>query len=464
MTTSIVTNAYIVPGQPHILLAHDRCPAWRSLYDSYGRVRDELQASEADVILYFSTQWLSVLGYMFQGDAAPKWHLVDPNFHDFGTMHYDFRCDVSFAKAYADCVKPLGHNTKVVNYEGFPIDTGSVVANKLLNPDNQIPAAFVSCNMYAEKDETIRIGQAASQALAAQGKKAAVVLVSNLSARYEIKDVNPQDDRISSLKDDEWNRKILDILGEGRLEDVSQLAREYARQANADMGFKGIWWLNGLLGQTNELSGQVFDYQPVWGTGAALVGLYPKGPIGASEFSFASDEGSQAVAVEKIASSIGGHGSVAGAAPTTLSKAPKSPQDGTHVHSQKAPEPVGPYPHARRHNDLLFLSGMGPRKRGQKEIPGVTLNAAGEIVSYDIRIQSHAVFENLKTILADAGSSMDKVLDVQVFLTNMKADFKAFNEIYGMYFNATTGPSRTTVEVGSLPTPIGVELKVIAKP
>lgn len=129
--------------------------------------------------------------------------------------------------------------------------------------------------------------------------------------------------------------------------------------------------------------------------------------------------------------------------------------------SEHAPEPVGPYPHARRVGNLLFLSGVGPRERGTKVIPGVELDDNGEIVAYDIKEQCRSVFRNVRNILEDAGSSWEKIVDVTVFLTNMKDDFAAYNLIYGEHF-ADNQPCRTTVEVRSLPTPIAIELKVIA--
>ena len=129
--------------------------------------------------------------------------------------------------------------------------------------------------------------------------------------------------------------------------------------------------------------------------------------------------------------------------------------------SQRAPEPVGAFPHSRRVGNLLFLAGIGPRKRGTKEIPGVTLDAARNIVDYDITAQTLSVFENVRTVLEDSGSGWDRIVDVQVFLTDMKADFKTFNALYAEHF-ADNQPTRTTIEVGSLPTPIAVELKVIA--
>jgi 2-aminomuconate deaminase len=131
------------------------------------------------------------------------------------------------------------------------------------------------------------------------------------------------------------------------------------------------------------------------------------------------------------------------------------------IHSSKAPEPVGLYPHARRVGDLLFLSGVGPRERGTKKIPGVELDEQGNIISYDIEAQCHSVFRNIRYILEDAGSSWDKIVDVTVFLTNMKDDFKTYNRIYAEYFKDNQ-PCRTTVEINCLPTPIAIELKVIA--
>ena len=132
-----------------------------------------------------------------------------------------------------------------------------------------------------------------------------------------------------------------------------------------------------------------------------------------------------------------------------------------HVESSRAPEPVGLYPHAHRVGNLLFLSGVGPRERGSKKIPGVELNDKGEIVSYDIETQCRSVFQNVKYILEDAGSSWDNMVDVTVFLTNMKDDFAIYNKVYAEYF-ADNRPARTTVEVNALPTPIAIELNVIA--
>jgi 2-aminomuconate deaminase len=131
------------------------------------------------------------------------------------------------------------------------------------------------------------------------------------------------------------------------------------------------------------------------------------------------------------------------------------------IESSRAAEPIGRYAHAKRVGNLLFLAGIGPRVRGSQEIPGVELGPNGEIVSHDIEAQCHSAFRNVRMILEDAGSSWRNIVDVTVFLTHMRADFQRFNRIYAEYFKDIL-PSRTTVEVGALPTPIAIELKVIA--
>ena len=133
------------------------------------------------------------------------------------------------------------------------------------------------------------------------------------------------------------------------------------------------------------------------------------------------------------------------------------------INSANAPDPVGPYPHARKVGNLLFLSGVGSRKKGSKEIPGVTLDENKKIVSYNMEEQCHAVFQNVKYVLEASGSSWENLIDVTVYLTNMKDDFAVFNKIYATYFpDKATQPCRTTVEVNALPTPIAIELKCIA--
>jgi 2-aminophenol/2-amino-5-chlorophenol 1,6-dioxygenase subunit alpha len=475
----MILKAYIVPGQPHPLLAPEKNEGWASLRRSYEAVGREIAKSGAELLLVYSTQWFSVIGHLFQVDPKPAWTLVDANWYEYGSIPYEFRIDPEFGKLYCGIAKSRGMQAATVAYHGFPIDTGTVVALKLLNPDNAIPASVVSCNIYAEREETRALGVAGRAAIDAYGKKTVVVCVTNFSNRYEVADIDPAHDRISSQKDDEWNRKLLEMFGEGRLEDVAQVARDFAREANADMGFKAIWWLGAVMGEHNRYDGKVWDYQPVWGTGNAIVELTPnerKQMDWEKEF----DEGPVAAATAERGTGLETHNVLAEGSEVHRESEMNSQSDVAQgnvpvqeprrdtlrserevIRSERAPSPVGPYPHARRVGDFLFLSGIGPRTPGTGEIPGILRDGAGSVIGHDIEVQTRACIENVKAILEDAGSSLEKVIDVAVYLTDMQRDFARFNQVYGEYF-ATIQPTRTTVGVDSLPTPIAVELKVIA--
>ena len=459
----MIHKAYIVPGQPHPLLAPEKNAGWASLKRSYEAIGREIASSGAELILIYSTQWFSVIGHLFQVDPKPTWTLVDPNWYEYGSIPYEFRVDAEFGKLYARLCKEHGMQAATVAYHGFPIDTGTVVALKLLNPNNAVSASIVSCNIYAEREETRALGYAARAAIESYGKKTIVVVVTNLSNRYEVADIDPANDRISSQKDDEWNRKILEMLGEGRLEDVAQVARDFGREANADMGFKAIWWLGAVMGEHNKYDGKVWEYQPVWGTGCALVELTPnerKQIDWEKEF----DEGPVGSFAETGGTGLESH-NVLAEGPDVHRESEMSSHDdygaSNIIRTDKAPKPVGPYPHARRVGDFLFLSGIGPRTPGTGDIPGLIRDPDGKVIGHDIDVQTRACIENVKTILEAAGSSIEKVLDVTVYLTDMERDFPRFNEVYGEYFGKVQ-PTRTTVGVDSLPTPISVELKVIA--
>ena len=270
-----VIGGFIVPGKPHILLAPEKNAHWQSMHDSFAKARQAIHHLKPDLLLLYSSQWTSIIGHQIQADPEPEWRLVDQDFHELGTVHYKLRMDPEFASVYEQMAKARGLTARTVAYRGFPVDTGSVVALELLNPNNEIPACIVSCNMYADRGETIILGKAALDAIEKTGKKVVAIAVTALSNRMWTHWIDPADDRIHSPKDDEWNRKLLELLEEGRLEDVSQLARQFTSQANGDNKLKAIWWLSACLGQNNDFAGMVYDYQPVWGSGAALVGLTP---------------------------------------------------------------------------------------------------------------------------------------------------------------------------------------------
>lgn len=477
-----IVRGYVVPGKPHPLLAAEKAEPWTKLRAAFDAVRAEIEASDADVLLLYSTQWLSVIGHQIQADPNPEWTLVDQEWHDLGEMTYRFRMDADYADAYQRAATERGLHARTVAYHGFPIDTGTVVALKLLNPDNRMPACVVSCNMYADRAETLVLGKAARDALKEQGKRAIAIGVTALSNRMFTRPIDPADDRISAIKDDEWNRKVLEILAEGRLEDVSQHAREFTEQAHADQKMKAFWWLAALMGQHNRYEGRVFEYQPLVGTGAALVGLTPA-PKAAADLEFDEEDVDVFTGDRNVLSGQGS--SAAELGPPLADATPDAAPDGSVaerttgvrgatgrpaaptrtgiVHAEKAPRPVGAFPHARKVGDLLFVSGMGPRTPGTDAVPGGPVwNEKGEKQDYDVEAQTRAVIENVRTVLEASGSSLDRVIDVQCFLIDMERDFATFNRVYAEHF-ADIEATRTTVEIDRLPTPIAVEFKVIAQ-
>lgn len=276
-----VVKGYVLPGLPHLLLTPDANPGWKKVRQAMDRVRDEiaeLQASgKADVLMIYSTYWPSVIGHQIQARPNPEWTHVDDEFHALGSIPYKMRIDAELAKAYVTAAQARKLSARTIDYHGFPIDTGSVVVQRLVNPDNKLPAIIVSSNVYADRAETLVLGKAGQDALQKQGKKAIAIVVSSLSNRLHEHKVDPKDDKIHSLKDQEWNQKFLEFLKDGRLEDVSQLSRQFHKEArvNKVANFKPFWWLASVMGQSNLYTGEVMEYQPIYGSGATVVSLTP---------------------------------------------------------------------------------------------------------------------------------------------------------------------------------------------
>lgn len=282
-----VVFGLLVPGIPHPLLCPERNAGWARLRKAFEAAREDLLRAKPDLILIYSSMWPSVIGHQIQADPNPVWVHVDELFHDLGSIPYDFRIDADFAIAVRDAATARGLEARTVAYHGFPIDTGSVVALQLLNPDNAVPAVIVSSNVYCDRAETIVLGKACRDAIDAGRRRVAVVVVGTLSNRLFTDWIDPSEDRIHSLKDDEWNRKILEFLGEGRLEDTAQLSREIQRQIRIPkvVNFKSMWWWSAVMGQHNNYAGRVYAYEALYGTGAAVVGLVPA-PAGVGEKEF----------------------------------------------------------------------------------------------------------------------------------------------------------------------------------
>ncbi|MCB0350622.1 MAG: hypothetical protein KDD38_05525 [Bdellovibrionales bacterium] len=274
---SLILNSYILPGLPHLLLTPDKNPGWQKLNQAMKNVGKEIQNSGAEILILYSTYWPSIIGHQIQARENAEWILVDDQFHELGSIPYKLKFDSKFAEIYKKECEKRKLQARTIDYEGFPIDTGSVTVLKLINPDNKIPCVIVSSNIYSDRAETVILGKATLDAIRASGKKAVLVAITSLSNRLATKRVDPKDDEISSLKDHEWNLKFLEFLNEGRLEDAAQLSRQFHVEARVPKvsNFKPFWWLSAVNGQHNSFNGQVYEYAPVCGTGAAVVGLEP---------------------------------------------------------------------------------------------------------------------------------------------------------------------------------------------
>jgi 2-aminomuconate deaminase len=463
MSSGELIDSFVVPVHPHTVLAPEKNEGWGKLRAAYDDAAKRIQDSGADLLIIYSTTWPSVIGHQIQADPNPQWVMVDHDFHDLGSIDYSFKIDSEFAQAWNDANKARGLQSRTVSYHGFPIDVGSVVALTLLNPENKIPAVIVSSNVYSNRSETTVLAKACLDVIKRTGRKAVAVTAMSLSNRMFTENIDPKDDQIHSLKDDEWNRKILEFLSEGRLEDVSQLSRTIHQQIRVQkvVTFKPMWWLSAMNGNRNNLTGEVLAYEAIHGAGGAVVHLNPT-PSGAGDKEYDEDNvevfsGERGVldTAEDIDSRV-----------EHITSGPElwepTEAEGS-VNTDSAPKPVGAYPHARRVGNMLYLSGVGPRQPGTNSIPGGPIHdEKGNPCNYDIKAQTQAVIDNISRILEEAGSSLDKVLDVTSFLVDMDRDFQGYNEVWAETLGKV-GPTRTTLAIRALPTPIAVEMKVIAQ-
>lgn len=459
MSAGEIVESFVVPVHPHTVLAPDQNEGWGKLRQAYDDAAQIIKDSEADLLIIYSTTWPSIIGHQLISDPNPEWVMVDHDFHELGSIHYSFNIDAEFAALWDAENKARGLQSRCVNYRGFPIDVGSVVALTLLNPDNKIPAVIVSSNVYADRSETTVLAKACKEIVRKTGRKAVAITAMSLSNRMFTEHIEPENDRIHSLKDDEWNQKILEFLSAGRLEDVGQLSRTIQQQIRVQkvVNFKPMWWLSAMNDNRNDLTGKVLAYEAIHGAGCAVVNLNPA-HSGFGDKEYDEDD-------VEVFSGERGVLDTTNTVETDQSDGPAlwepTEAEGS-VNTNSAPKPVGAYPHARKVGDLLYLSGVGPRQPGTNEIPGGPIHDSnGNALDYDIKAQTQAVVDNIARILEEAGSSINNVLDVTSFLIDMDRDFKGYNEVWAETLGKV-GPTRTTLAIRALPTPIAVEMKVIA--
>ena len=296
--------------------------------------------------------------------------MVDHDFHDLGSIPYSFNIDAEFAHAWDDANRNRGLQSRCVNYKGFPIDVGSVVALTLLNPDNSIPTVIVSSNMYANRTETTVLAKSCLDVIKSQGRRAVAITAMSLSNRMFTDFIEPAEDKIHSLKDDEWNLKILEFLEQGRLEDVGQLSHTIHQQIRAKVvAFKPMWWLSAMNGNRNDLTGNVLAYEAIHGAGGAVVHIDPTS-TGVGDKEYDEDDVEYFHGERRIGHVGAGNPEANADDPNDepVGNAPQEPKpkvngpalwDPTQaegsVNTDAAPKPVGAYPHARRWRHALSL-------------------------------------------------------------------------------------------------------------
>ena len=266
-----VVAAYLVPGSPLLTLRRD-VPAYAELLAGMAQVAREIDELQPDTLIVYSTRWLAVLDQQWQGRARITGLHVDDNWHEFGEMRYDLTTDVSLARACMKAANRAGIHSKLVDYAGFPLDSGTLSANALLNPDGVFPTLIVANNLYLDYEKTRSLGELAAAQAAAQGKRVVVLAVGELSGTAFRDDRPLTGDMLASTTDDDWNQRILKLIEQRELEELARQLPDYLAQAKVDMGFKHFAFALGALGGRLGRA-RVLAYGPQYGNGAAVVRL-----------------------------------------------------------------------------------------------------------------------------------------------------------------------------------------------
>lgn len=264
-----VVSAFLVHGNPLPFLKPDN-PPWQNLDAGYRTAGEALAASKPDVIAIYSTQWMAVLDELWQTRPRVQGLHVDENWHEFGDLPFDMRIDTALTEAAVARSAEFGVRSKGVNYDAFPVDTGSIIANNYLNADGALPLVLASNNLYHDGPTTAKLAGCVVEAAGELGRRVAIVGVGGLSGTIFREEIDIDEDHIASPADDEWNRRMLDTLAAGDAAAVEAMVPEYAGAARVDMGFKHLAWVMGGIGD-RYCGANIHAYGPVWGSGAAVV-------------------------------------------------------------------------------------------------------------------------------------------------------------------------------------------------
>jgi ABC-type branched-subunit amino acid transport system permease subunit/aromatic ring-opening dioxygenase catalytic subunit (LigB family) len=264
-----VVAAFLVTGSPLPLMRGDN-PPWKALAEGFEAARKSLAAARPDAILVYSTQWIAVLDQLWQARPRIAGLHVDDDWHDLGNLRFDIRTDTTLVRDCVAACAEAGIKAKAVDYDSFPIDTGTIIAQNFLNPHGQYPLVIAANNIYHDFETTRRLGAIAAAQALARSRRVAVIGIGNLSGTMFRTDIAEREDRIARDVDDVWNRDILRKMVEGKVQELTADLDLYVREARPEMGFKHFAWIFGAIG--GQFRGAVVHaYGPAWGAGAAVV-------------------------------------------------------------------------------------------------------------------------------------------------------------------------------------------------
>jgi 2-aminophenol/2-amino-5-chlorophenol 1,6-dioxygenase alpha subunit len=268
-----VVSAFLVHGSPLPFLRPEN-PPWKALDTGYRAAAAALAASKPDVMAVYSTQWIAVLDELWQARPRSRGVHVDENWHEYGDLAFDIRADVELTKAIIAATPAFGVRSKPVDYDGFPIDTGTIIANNYLNPRGILPLVIAANNVYHDWQTTEKLAATAVACAESLGRRVALVAVGGLSGSIIREEIDLARDRIASKTDDAWNRRMLALIVAGNSKALAEACPKYAQEARVDMGFKHFAWILGGLGG-RYLRAKVHAYGPCYGSGAAIIEFTP---------------------------------------------------------------------------------------------------------------------------------------------------------------------------------------------
>ena len=264
-----VVSAFLVPGSPLPYLQRNN-PPWGKLADAMEIAGQALIESNPDTIVVYSTQWLAVLDQLWQTRPHLKGNHVDENWHEYGDLPFDIKIDTELAELAIEVSNKNGIKAKDVNYDQFPVDTGTIVATNFLNSNSQYPIIITTNNVYHDWQTTEKIGRIAAEAADKLGRKIAIVGIGGLSGSFYRHNIDIKEDKISSNSEDDWNKNILNLIGEGDVSTLLNKCPKYAAEAKVDMGFKHFAFILGAIDRKFK-GAKILEYGPLFGTGGAVV-------------------------------------------------------------------------------------------------------------------------------------------------------------------------------------------------